>query len=115
MFSPWLVTVITALGTTAPEGSVTAPRIVPKVDCACPNGARHTATTAMLNATAKGLSFIASLPPQVGAMSAVFPRKPVSWRIARSIFHKCVDSQDQKNDPKNGLPPSDVNWHSLWK
>src|SRR5215469_4176180 len=38
MFSPWFVTVMTTLGMTAPLGSVTVPRMVPKVDC--PNEGR---------------------------------------------------------------------------
>src|SRR5713226_7077541 len=61
MFSPWLVTVTTTSGITAPEGSVTVPRIVPKTVCATPGAARHTALKAMLSARTKGLTLMVRL------------------------------------------------------
>src|SRR5712664_1068386 len=61
MFSPWLVTVTTTSGITAPEGSATVPRIVPKVVCPSPGDARHTALKATLSARTKGLTLMVRL------------------------------------------------------
>src|SRR6202040_4270219 len=56
MFSPWFVTLTTMPGMTAPEVSVTVPRIVPKVDWARAELARHNAI--MATPKAKGLDFM---------------------------------------------------------
>src|SRR5437016_5080536 len=61
MFSPWLVTVTTTSGITAPEGSVTVPRIVPKVVCPSPGAARHTTLNAKLSARTIGLTLMVRL------------------------------------------------------
>src|ERR1700687_6464422 len=61
MFSPWVVTVTTASGLAAPEGSVTVRRIVPKVVCPSPVAARPTALKATLSARTKGLTLMVRL------------------------------------------------------
>src|SRR5258708_6287395 len=61
MFSPWLVTVTTTSGITAPDGSVTVPRIVPKVVCPSPGVTRNTKLKAVLNAKTKGLDLMVGL------------------------------------------------------
>jgi hypothetical protein len=52
-------------------------------------------------------------------MSAVFPEETGFMGESREAYSTNVwivktKKTDQKNRPKNGLPPSDVNWHSLW-
>src|SRR5450631_2290325 len=97
MFSPWLMIVTTTLGTTAPDASVTEPRIVPKMVCPSPSVARHTATNAMLNAITKGLNFIGNPPSPHAAPFTATHETGFIRKIGRSICHKCVESQDEKN------------------
>src|SRR5580765_2117582 len=61
MFSPWLVTVITTLEMTAPDGSVTVPRMVPKTVCAGAGIVKNTTTVARLNAMRKDRTLMESL------------------------------------------------------
>src|SRR5882762_47618 len=49
---------MTTLDMTAPDGSVTVPRIVPKMVCPSPGVARHTARATLLKAMTKGLIFM---------------------------------------------------------
>src|SRR5260370_37067568 len=111
MFSPWLVTVITALGTTAPEGSVTLPRIVPKMDCANPSGARHTAVTAILRARMKGLSLMVRLlvlRSQAWLLSRVQAVSETGF--FRLLLHRCPQVRHVLSSPLflHVLPSPDV-------
>src|SRR5882724_2439717 len=97
MFSPWFVTVMTTLGMTAPDGSVTVPRIVPKVVCARAGVARHAAIRIMLSAMTKGLNFMEDPLPEDRRPLTPAQMKPVTGRKnGQSICHRGNDSQPKK-------------------
>src|SRR5229473_5267988 len=95
MFSPWLVTVMTTLGRTAPDGSVTLPRIVPNTVCARAGIVKNTTTVARLNAMTKGLILMRGSPLLI--LSKIFRCKRArgtagtgSSKFARRIFHNAL-------------------------
>src|SRR4029077_4183357 len=97
------VTVTMTLATTAPDASVTVPRIVPKTVCPRPGVARHTASTVTLNATTQGLSFIEILRSSKSAPRSPLRRKPVTYREMGAAYARCESTvkikkcrQDQK-------------------
>jgi hypothetical protein len=55
------------LGTTAPDESVTEPKIVPKMVCPIPGVARHKAIARMLMVVTKGLNFMKAPDPRIGS------------------------------------------------
>src|SRR2546423_9985612 len=123
MFSPWFVTLITTLGTTAPDASVTVPRIVPKMVCPSPGVARHDATTIMLNVMTKGLNFMEDPLPEDRPSNPVTNEPVTGRKIAQSICHRGNDSQPEKAKKTGWRKPGrktgssslflDVNWASV--